>query len=52
MPDLPISSLPNLTGATNDTLVAVVYSGVSGNTTYQINLQDLIRSKPLKLMAK
>jgi len=46
MADLPISSLPELTSATNETLIAVVYSGVSGNTTYQMTVQDFIKSIP------
>ena len=46
MPNLPISQLPNLSGATNDTLIAVVFSGVSGNTTYQMTVQDFIKSIP------
>jgi hypothetical protein len=46
MADLPISSLPELTASTNETLIAVVYSGVSGNTTYQMTVQDFIKSIP------
>ncbi len=50
MPDLPISGLPNLTASTNDTLIAVVFSGVSGNTTYQMTVQDFIKSIPFGTM--
>lgn len=40
MPNLPISGLPNLTAATNNSLIAVV----SGGVTYQMNLEDLWKS--------
>jgi len=40
MADLPISGLPNLTASTNNSLIAVVASGV----TYNINLLDLWKS--------
>ena len=40
MPNLPISGLPNLTAATNNSLIAIVASGV----TYHMNVQDLWRS--------
>ncbi len=50
MPSLPISQLPSLTAATNETLIAVVFSGVSGNTTYQMTIQDLIKSTPFGTM--
>ena len=46
MPNLPISQLPNLSGATNETLLAVVYSGNGSPVTYHITLQDLIQSVP------
>jgi hypothetical protein len=48
--DLPISLLPSLSAATNETLIAVVYSGVSGNTTYQMTTQDFIKSIPFGTM--
>jgi len=50
MPDLPISGLPNLTASTNDSLIAIVFSGVSGNTTYQMTVQDFIKSIPFGTM--
>lgn len=45
-----ISQLPSLTAATNETLIAVVFSGVSGNTTYQMTVQDFIKSIPFGTM--
>jgi hypothetical protein len=41
-----ISQLPSLTAATNQTLIAVVFSGASGNTTYSMTTQDFIKSLP------
>ena len=50
MPNLPISQLPNLSGATNETLLAVVYSGDGSPITYHITLEDLIKSTPFGTM--
>jgi hypothetical protein len=41
-----ISQLPSLTASTNESLIAVVFSGASGNTTYQMTIQDFIKSVP------
>jgi hypothetical protein len=41
-----ISQLPSLTASTNESLIAVVFSGTSGNTTYQMTIQDFIKSVP------
>jgi hypothetical protein len=41
-----ISQLPSLTASTNGSLIAVVFSGASGNTTYQMTIQDFVKSTP------
>ena len=46
MPNLPISQLPNLSAATNNSLIAIVASGV----TYHINIEELWKSVPFGTM--
>jgi hypothetical protein len=42
MPSLPISGLPNITGATDVALIPIVVGG----TTYNVNIKDLWKSIP------
>jgi hypothetical protein len=50
MPNLPISQLPNLSGATDETLLAVVYTSGVTPTTFNITLLDLLQSAPFGTM--
>jgi hypothetical protein len=50
MPNLPISQLPNLSGATDETLLAVVYTSGGTPTTFNITLLDLLQSAPFGTM--
>lgn len=44
--DLPISLLPSLTAATNNSLIPIVASGV----TYEMNIQNFLKSQPFGTM--